>query len=209
VASFAREAFAEGPIAIVYDDSFPGTDDKRAALEAIAGLVESLSTTLQVGVLPLLDDCNSMGARDLGLLPDGGDLGSPAIAALGTPGSRVRAAFVVGADPAAQLDRSSLMALQNLDLLVVSDLTLTDTARCADVVLPAASFAEKDGTFTNTERRVQRITQAVPSPGSRGPTGKSSSTSLSTSIGRLSSRVRRRSGTTFDRRPRVPRHFLR
>jgi predicted molibdopterin-dependent oxidoreductase YjgC len=52
-----------------------------------------------------------------------------------------------------------------LDLLVVSELMLTDTARLADVVLPAASFAEKSGTFTNTERRIQRIAEAVPSPG--------------------------------------------
>lgn len=56
-------------------------------------------------------------------------------------------------------------ALQNLDLLVVAELTLTETAKLADVVLPAASFAEKDGTFTNCERRVQRIRQAIAPPG--------------------------------------------
>ena len=56
-------------------------------------------------------------------------------------------------------------ALKQLDILVVQDIFLTETAELADVVLPAASFAEKDGTFTNTERRVQRIRQAVPPPG--------------------------------------------
>jgi formate dehydrogenase major subunit/formate dehydrogenase alpha subunit len=55
--------------------------------------------------------------------------------------------------------------LRHLDLLVVQDLFLTETARLAHVVLPAASFAEKDGTFTNTERRVQRIRKAVEPPG--------------------------------------------
>jgi len=56
-------------------------------------------------------------------------------------------------------------ALRHLDLLVVQDIFLTETARLADVVLPSACFAEKDGTFTNTERRVQRIRKAVPAPG--------------------------------------------
>ncbi len=52
-------------------------------------------------------------------------------------------------------------ALTNLDFLVVQDIFLTETAELADVVLPAASFAEKDGTFTNTERRVQRVRKAI------------------------------------------------
>jgi formate dehydrogenase major subunit/formate dehydrogenase alpha subunit len=56
-------------------------------------------------------------------------------------------------------------ALENLDFLVVQDIFLTETAQMADVVLPAASFAEKDGTFTNTERKVQRIRKAVEPPG--------------------------------------------
>lgn len=52
-------------------------------------------------------------------------------------------------------------ALGNLDFLVVQDIFMTETAKLADVVLPSVSFAEKDGTFTNTERRVQRITKAI------------------------------------------------
>lgn len=52
-------------------------------------------------------------------------------------------------------------ALEKLDFLVVQDIFLTETAELADVVLPAASFAEKDGTFTNTDRRVQRIREAI------------------------------------------------
>jgi predicted molibdopterin-dependent oxidoreductase YjgC len=56
-------------------------------------------------------------------------------------------------------------ALKALDFLVVQDIFLTDTAQYADVVLPGVSFAEKDGTFTNTERRVQRIRKAVSPPG--------------------------------------------
>lgn len=56
-------------------------------------------------------------------------------------------------------------ALENLDFLVVQDIFLTETAKYADVVLPAASFVEKDGTFSNTERRVQRVRKAVNPPG--------------------------------------------
>jgi predicted molibdopterin-dependent oxidoreductase YjgC len=44
-------------------------------------------------------------------------------------------------------------------------LMLTDSAKCADVILPAASFAEKIGTFTNTERRIQKLNVTVPTPG--------------------------------------------
>jgi len=52
-----------------------------------------------------------------------------------------------------------------LDFLVVQDIFLTETAQRADVVLPAASFAERNGTFTNTERRVQRVRKGVEPPG--------------------------------------------
>jgi len=55
--------------------------------------------------------------------------------------------------------------LRNLEFLLVQDIFLTETAQLADVVLPATSFAEKDGTFTNTERRVQRVRRAVEPPG--------------------------------------------
>ena len=56
-------------------------------------------------------------------------------------------------------------ALKNCEFLVVQDIFLTETAALADVVLPGCTFAEKDGTFTNTERRVQRIRKAIPCVG--------------------------------------------
>ena len=55
--------------------------------------------------------------------------------------------------------------LRNLDLLIVQDIFLTETAQIANVVLPSTSFAEKEGTFTNTERRVQRVRKIVDAPG--------------------------------------------
>ncbi len=55
--------------------------------------------------------------------------------------------------------------MDKVPFLVVQDIFLTATAREADVVLPAASFAEKEGTFTNAERRIQRVRQGIPLPG--------------------------------------------
>ncbi len=79
---------------------------------------------------------------------------------------QMKALFVMGANPA---DESPDWAanLENLDLLVVSDLLLTATAQKADVVLPALGWSEGDGTFTNLERRVQRAPRAVTNPKSR------------------------------------------
>ncbi len=56
-------------------------------------------------------------------------------------------------------------SISNLDFLVVQDIFLTETAQMADVVFPSACFAEKEGTFSNTERRVQRVRKAVEAPG--------------------------------------------
>lgn len=60
-------------------------------------------------------------------------------------------------------------ALKHLELLVVQDIFLSETAKYAHVVLPSACFAEKDGTFSNTERRVQRVRKAVAAPGEAKP----------------------------------------
>jgi NADH-quinone oxidoreductase subunit G len=67
--------------------------------------------------------------------------------------------YVMGIDPAAGYP-DARAALEKLDFLVVQDMFLTETARLAHVVLPAVSFAERDGTYTNAERRVQRSRQA-------------------------------------------------
>jgi formate dehydrogenase alpha subunit len=77
------------------------------------------------------------------------------------------ALYIVGENPMVSDPNLNHAAeiLENLDFLVVQDIFLTETARMADVVLPAASFAEKEGTFTNTERKVQRVRKAVEPPG--------------------------------------------
>lgn len=60
-------------------------------------------------------------------------------------------------------------ALKNLEFLVIQEMFLSETAKFADVVLPSCSFAEKDGTFTNTERRVQRVRKAIEPIGNSKP----------------------------------------
>lgn len=79
----------------------------------------------------------------------------------------IKAMFIMGENPAlSDADAGHVAeALKRLDFLVVQDIFLTETAEYADVVLPSACFAEKDGTFTNTERRVQRVHKAVEPPG--------------------------------------------
>ncbi|MDP2968290.1 MAG: molybdopterin-dependent oxidoreductase, partial [Deltaproteobacteria bacterium] len=80
---------------------------------------------------------------------------------------KLKALYVMGENP--MLSEPDLNhareALARLELLVVQDIFLTETAQLADVILPAASFAEKDGTFTNTERCVQRVRKALDPPG--------------------------------------------
>ena len=85
----------------------------------------------------------------------------------GVTAGPIRAIYLVGENPAlSEADATHAReAMEKVDFLVVQDIFLTESAEYADVVLPAASFAEKDGTFTNTERRVQRVRKAIPPVG--------------------------------------------
>src|SRR5204862_708488 len=83
------------------------------------------------------------------------------------PESGVRGMYIMGENPIIS-DPDIAHAehwFRELEFLAVQDLFLTETARYADVVLPASSFAEKTGTFVNTERRIQLSHQAVATPG--------------------------------------------
>ncbi len=160
-----------------------------ANLAMLCGQIGRAST----GVNPLRGQNNVQGACDLGALPNVltayQSVTDPAVrekfgqvwnCAIGEkPGLTVgemmtaadhgdiRAMYIMGENPILSDPDASHVAhaLEHLDFLVVQDIFLTETARYADVVLPAASYAEKDGTFTNTERRVQRVRKAVAPPG--------------------------------------------
>ena len=79
---------------------------------------------------------------------------------------RCKALYLFGEDPVRTDPDTNhvIKALESLDFLVVQELFMTETAKYADVVLPGRSFAEKEGTFSNTERRVQRVRKAVDGP---------------------------------------------
>ena len=79
----------------------------------------------------------------------------------------LKALYIIGENPLVSDPdvNHAEKSLNNLDFMVVQDIFLSETARLADVVLPGVCFAEKDGTFANTERRVQRVRKAVEPPG--------------------------------------------
>jgi formate dehydrogenase alpha subunit len=105
----------------------------------------------------------------------------------------VRAMYVVGENPLlSEPDLNHAQkAIAQLDCLVVQDLFMHETAELGHVFLPAAAFAEKDGTFTNSERRVQRVRAALPPPGEAQPDW--------WIAGELAKRIARRVGLDVDR----------
>ncbi len=103
----------------------------------------------------------------------------------------VRGMFIVGENPmmSEPNQEHTRHALEQLELLVCQDIFVNETGELADVILPATSFAEKDGTFTNTDRRVQRCRAAVPPVGQSRPDWEI--------ICDLAQRVAQRRGVTF------------
>ncbi len=86
---------------------------------------------------------------------------------------KIKGLYICGEDPVVSDPDTHhiIKALESLEFFVIQELFMTKTARYADVILPGVSYAEKEGTFTNTERRVQRIRKAVTLPGDmRGDT---------------------------------------
>ncbi len=141
------------------------------------------------GIYPLQRENNGLGACDMGALPDflpgyqsiaddetrtkfqqnwetslpvNHGLTAVEIVELAKEGG-IRGLYVVGENPVLSFPQSRIVteALASLDFLVVQDLFLSETAKLANVVLPAASFAEKEGTFTNFEGRVSRVRKAI------------------------------------------------
>ena len=114
------------------------------------------------GVLLMGEKNNSQGAADLGLYPAAGGRNAAAIIE-GCASGAIKTLYVAGENPVVSYpDRKRIeAALDKVDFLVVQDLFLTETAEKADVVLPACSFAEKDGTFTSVGKAVQRVNRAI------------------------------------------------
>ncbi len=191
IAEAARMYATNGPSSIVYAMGITqhthGTDNVLA-ISNLALLTGNIGKE-SAGVNPLRGQNNVQGACDMGALPDVypgyQKVNIPANqqkfeAAWGVKlddkfgithteiiteieHGNIKALYQVGENPViSEADANHVKkALSKLDFFVVQDIFMTETAQFAHVILPAASFAEKDGTFTNTERRVQRVRKAI------------------------------------------------
>ncbi len=114
---------------------------------------------------------NTLGAYRMGVRPDTGPDQGKGIAEMLYEAGAVHALFIMGEDPLTTLPHNAkvLHALKSLELLVVQDIALTETAKLAHVVLPAASWAEKDGTFINAEGITQTHQRLVEATGQSLP----------------------------------------
>ncbi|HKN88349.1 MAG TPA: molybdopterin-dependent oxidoreductase, partial [Nitrospiraceae bacterium] len=166
-----------------------GGYEKILSLMDLAWITGKLGRT-GCGVSTVTEEINEQGAVDMGAAPEflpgqaaftdvtardrfakvwGAELPAPGKGATFTEilkrcrTGQIKALYVVGENPLATLPKSMEVqaALERVELLVCQDLFLTETARVAHVVLPACSYAEKEGTFTNLEGKVLRIRQAM------------------------------------------------
>jgi formate dehydrogenase alpha subunit len=167
--------------------------DNVKALANLVILTQHLGE-ISTGILPLVEQNNSQGVNDIGGIPDfypgyqavddervrkkfeeawNAQLPeNPGLSILEMITSgKLKAMMIAGENPLVTAPdiQSVETALKNLEFLVVQDIFFTETAQYADVVLPASCFAEKNGTFTNTERRVQKIRKAIDPPGQSKP----------------------------------------
>ena len=181
-----RATLDEGPVVALVGRAGLAEDPRLA--ESVAAFVRDLP---QATILPLVHRGNTFGALDMGVAPDllpgrvsvddsaavseltasWGDLpqgrGHSAVAIANAAASgEVKALILCGADPVRDLvGADGLGAVVGVEFLVAIDLFITDSSSQADVVLPALAFAEKEGTFTNLEGRVQKANKLVPGPG--------------------------------------------
>ncbi|HZY45098.1 MAG TPA: molybdopterin-dependent oxidoreductase, partial [Anaerolineae bacterium] len=132
------------------------TNEGRALAQACANLVVTTKHvgTANNGLLPLWPHNNTQGVFEM----------LSATGASWSNADNLKAIYIVGTDPIGEGQH-----LPKSEFVIVQELFMTKTAHQADVILPAASFAERDGTFTNAERRVQRYYKALPPLGEGHP----------------------------------------
>ena len=159
----AAEIFAAAQPAAVVTSAGAGSGDLIRAvanLQMVTGNVGKAGA----GVGLLRGKSNAQGAADIGAVPGENGLTVPAMIDAAVAG-KIKVMYVMG-ENIALAGPHVADALGKLDFLVVQDMFMTATAARANVVLPSAAFAERDGTYTNSERRVQRVRKAVAPAGS-------------------------------------------
>jgi NADH-quinone oxidoreductase subunit G len=145
----------EGDVVVLFGGELSAAAQAVLAASLPSAFGASDSRRLMFHPLPLYN--NSVGVHDIGMM--GGRLDAASV--LAQAGEQVRALYVAGSFLPRHFEGRA-DALSKLDFLVVQELFETETTRYADVVLPAASFAETDGTFTNSGGLVQRVRQSIP-----------------------------------------------
>jgi NADH-quinone oxidoreductase subunit G len=177
----AAASFGTAPLAsILYGRSVVEGAEGSTVLAGLKDLAVLSGQAKKEGALfmEVVEECNSWGARDMGLLPDGGPGYAATEAGMmtsemldGAAAGRLRALCVMGANPLVEYPDAAKVeqALNAIEFLVVQDVFLTETAARADVVLPALTHFEKNGTLTNVEGRVQRTVRALDPIGAAKP----------------------------------------
>ena len=145
-------------LVVLYGSDGLGLDGSSALASACADLVKRRAGKPNNGLIGVWPHANDQGAWELGFRP-----ASDLAEAL-----KDKVVYIVAADPAGD-DPSLAEALQGARSVIVQELFLTETAKLADVVLPAQAYTERDGSFTSGERRVQRFYPAVPPRGEARP----------------------------------------
>ena len=149
-------------LTINHTENTKGSDTVAAAANLVILLGEDAGA-LQIPA----DYANTSGVYGLGIRPEGG---KDIFSMLYEPGS-LQALYIMGEDPVSAFPCNSkiIHTLKALELLIVQDIAMTETAKYAHVLLPASSWAEKEGTFVNAEGVAQKLTKAVEATGQSMP----------------------------------------
>jgi len=171
----AAERFArDADRFVIVGNDILDTNQGEEILNALLNLctLVQYGSTGSVSIYPPREHCNSQGVNDMGctqeFLPgyqpvkDSSASGDTDLFQKCIDGT-LKFLFIAGEDPLHSYYKPQLVkeALRTVPFLVVTDVFMTDTARMADLVLPSSTFAEKDGTYTNMSRHVQRVAAAV------------------------------------------------
>jgi NADH-quinone oxidoreductase subunit G len=170
---FADHALAQQPVVVAVGQQFPGRRCPEA-WDELANWSRSLEKSGRATVLLCVPNANSQGALDMGVYPGLEPGHRPGPTGLGTlemlrsaAEGRIKFLWLMGADVLSDVPDAALAeaALRSGAYVVVQELFPTGTALTADVILPAAAFAEKEGSYTNLERRIQKTNPVVSAPG--------------------------------------------
>jgi NADH-quinone oxidoreductase subunit G len=141
-------------LVVLYGSDGLGLEGSASLASACAELVKGRAGKPNNGLIGVWPHANDQGAWELGFQP-ASDLARTL---------KGKAVYIAAADPAGD-DPKLAEALKSASTVIVQELFLTETARLADVVLPAQAYTEREGSFTSAERRVQRFYPAVPPRG--------------------------------------------